>query len=181
MGLDMYLKKKIYVGAKYEHRNVTGRVSLKIDGKPLKVNQKKVSEIVEEVGYWRKANQIHNWFVKNVQDGEDDCGEYSVSIDQLEELLNICKEVKKSSTLVDGAITNGYKYENGVKMPIVEEGKEIVNPEVAEDLLPTGSGFFFGSTDYDQYYMSDIDHTIAIIEAIIKEDNSDGYCYQSSW
>ena len=31
------------------------------------------SRIIEQVGYWRKANQIHNWFVENVQDGEDDC------------------------------------------------------------------------------------------------------------
>ena len=33
----------------------------------------------EDVGYWRKANQIHNWFVQNVQGGEDDCGIYEVS------------------------------------------------------------------------------------------------------
>ena len=25
------------------------------------------------VGYWRKANAIHNWFVQNVQDGRDEC------------------------------------------------------------------------------------------------------------
>ena len=24
--------------------------------------------------YWRKANQIHAWFVDNVQQGNDDCG-----------------------------------------------------------------------------------------------------------
>jgi hypothetical protein len=41
--------------------------------------------------YWRKANQIHNWFVTNVQGGEDNCGEYYVSSDKLIELLAICK------------------------------------------------------------------------------------------
>ena len=41
--------------------------------------------------YWRKANQIHNWFVENVQDGEDNCSEYYVSKEQLKELLNACK------------------------------------------------------------------------------------------
>ena len=25
------------------------------------------ARIMEQVGYWRKANQIHNWFVENVQ------------------------------------------------------------------------------------------------------------------
>ena len=41
--------------------------------------------------YWRKANQIHNWFVTNVQGGEDNCGEYYVPQDKLIELLAICK------------------------------------------------------------------------------------------
>jgi len=42
--------------------------------------------------YWRKANQIHNWFVLNVQRGEDDCGEYYVSHAQLKELLTTCRQ-----------------------------------------------------------------------------------------
>ena len=28
--------------------------------------------------YWRKANAIHGWFVKNAQQGIDDCRTYSV-------------------------------------------------------------------------------------------------------
>ena len=42
--------------------------------------------------YWRKANQIHKWFVDNVQDGNDNCGEYYVSHDQLKELLTTCRQ-----------------------------------------------------------------------------------------
>lgn len=41
--------------------------------------------------YWRKANQIHSWFVKNVQDGVDECLEYRVSVEQLRELLGTCQ------------------------------------------------------------------------------------------
>ena len=36
--------------------------------------------------YWRKANQIHNWMVNNVQNGIDDCGLYEVGIDKILEL-----------------------------------------------------------------------------------------------
>lgn len=43
------------------------------------------------VGYWRKANQIHGWFVENVQNGEDNCGEYPVERRQLEQLRTLCK------------------------------------------------------------------------------------------
>lgn len=37
--------------------------------------------------YWRKVNAVHKWFVDNVQNGEDDCGEYYVSHEKLQELL----------------------------------------------------------------------------------------------
>ena len=46
-----------------------------------------------EIGYWRKANQIHNWFVENIQGGIDDCGDYPVTISQLDELKTLCQEV----------------------------------------------------------------------------------------
>ena len=46
-----------------------------------------------EFAYWRKANQIHNWFVENIQEGKDDCGTYQVSGRKLKELVNLCKEV----------------------------------------------------------------------------------------
>jgi hypothetical protein len=95
MGLDMYLSKRIYVGANYEHNNVKGEIKLTRDKKRLKVNLKKVTEIIESVGYWRKANHIHKWFVNHIQDGEDDCREYYVSKEQLEELLKDCEAVLK--------------------------------------------------------------------------------------
>lgn len=46
-----------------------------------------------QVGYWRKANQIHAWFVKHVQNGKDDCQEYHVTRDQLQLLVDNCKLV----------------------------------------------------------------------------------------
>lgn len=99
MGLDMYLNRKVYIGANYDHRKITGNIDLYMDGKPIKVNFNKVTEITEEVCYWRKANQIHNWFVKNVQDGVDNCGEYEVTREQLEDLINDCKLVLADHSL----------------------------------------------------------------------------------
>ena len=55
--------------------------------------------VFEEMAYWRKANQIHAWFVKNVQKGEDDCGDYEVTKRQLEELLSVCKKVIETPNL----------------------------------------------------------------------------------
>lgn len=158
MGLDMYLTKKTYIGANFKHRNVKGEISL-TEGdknKPIKIDLKRVSYIEEQVGYWRKANQIHKWFVDNVQEGEDDCEEYEVSEEQLEKLLADCKKVKLDSQL-------------------------------AASILPTQSGFFFGGTEYDEFYMQEIDDTIEIIESLLKEkEEGDTYLngeiyYRSSW
>ena len=93
MGLDMFLTKKSYVGAEYEHRNVKAEVVITIDGKPLNIDVTKISEITERIGYWRKANAIHNWFVTNVQDGVDECQEAEVSLKQLTTLRDECKKV----------------------------------------------------------------------------------------
>ena len=61
--------------------------------------------------------------------------------------------------------------------------KVLENHDLAEELLPTCSGFFFGGTDYDEFYMSDIINTIEIIERVLKETNFDEeyICYESSW
>ena len=47
-------------------------------------------DVMVNVGYWRKCNQIHKWFVDNVQNGEDDCGEYYVPHAKLKELVYTC-------------------------------------------------------------------------------------------
>lgn len=44
------------------------------------------------IGYWRKANQIHGWFVDNCGEGDDNCRPYTVDRHQLEELKAECQE-----------------------------------------------------------------------------------------
>lgn len=46
-----------------------------------------------QVGYWRKANAIHKWFVDNAQDGVDECQEAAVTMDQIQALLDTVNEV----------------------------------------------------------------------------------------
>ena len=51
-----------------------------------------------EAGYWRKANQIHKWFVDNVQRGEDNCRPHGVDREQLAELRQLCLDVLADNT-----------------------------------------------------------------------------------
>src|SRR5690242_7485062 len=92
MGLDMYLEKRHYVkNWSYMKPEELHNVLVLKGGKPTNIKSERVKEVVEEIGYWRKANAIHRWFVENVQDGMDDCKEYYVSREKLAELL---KEVE---------------------------------------------------------------------------------------
>ena len=163
MGLDMYLTKRTYVkNWNFQKDEVKHTVTVKLNGKSRKdIKPKRISQIIEDVGYWRKANQIHSWFVENIQDGRDECQESYVSLKQLTELRDLCKEVVR------------YK-----------------NSEFNNDNLPTSSGFFFGSIEYGEYYYEDCKETIKIIDTILKEEeivsNTEGiyngeYYYQASW
>lgn len=139
--------------------------------------------IFEQIGYWRKANHIHNWFVENVQDGIDECDTYEVTKEQLEDLLNVCRKVLDGSKLVKGKVVNGQKYENGKMVNIYQDGEYIEDSSVAEELLPTTSGFFFGGTEYDEWYYKDVENTINIIEDVLRTTDfkHEIVMYHSSW
>jgi len=94
MGLDMYLTQRIWIGGEYEQRQAKGSVDITLGEPPehIKIPATKVSAILCRVGYWRKANQIHKWFVHNVQNGEDECREFYVSREQLAELKELCEQ-----------------------------------------------------------------------------------------
>src|SRR5574343_67369 len=165
MGLDMYLNRKSDIGGTFDRATMTYTTGVKVEGLPLlppkEGNSSKdcgrVTEISEEAAYWRKANQIHNWFVENVQEGEDDCGNYTVSTEQLQELVDTCRKVWADHRLAEG-------------------------------LLPTASGFFFGGTDYDEWYYQDLTDTVEQLEPLLEfeaQNEVEGiythYEYHSSW
>lgn len=140
--------------------------------------------IMEEVGYWRKANQIHNFFVENVQDGEDDCSYHDECTKEiLEDLLDKCYKVLTGSIMMIGQVKNGQQYVDGEWVDCMKPGKVIINPEVAEELLPSCRGFFFGGTDYDEYYLNGIKDTIEILEKVLKETDfeKEAVFYHASW
>lgn len=89
MGLDMYLKAKRYLSTyRPEDKDVIEEIKILAPAGTMQP-----VELTYQAAYWRKANQIHNWFVNNVQNGEDDCQTYYVSTEELKTLLELCKQV----------------------------------------------------------------------------------------
>jgi hypothetical protein len=56
----------------------------------------------------------------------------------------------------------------------------LLNKDVG--LLPTEGGFFFGSTDYDEWYWSEIEETAKGLEKVLKLDTGKwDFYYRASW
>lgn len=168
MGLDMYLHAERYLWPFPEDspdiaiRNAVQEMFPELGATPKGYGDSafEVKGIKAKVGYWRKANAIHKWFVDNVQDGVDDCGDYTVEWEQLVELRDTCKTV-------------------------------LENNKMADELLPPQSGFFFGGTDVDDWYLQNLQSTVDIIDRIetqLVTEEHEGtryskwdFSYHSSW
>lgn len=107
----------------------------------------------EEVAYWRKANQIHSWFVRHVQDGEDNC--------------EVHRELTRQDLLdlLDEAVV------------------VLRHPTTAKDLLPIKEGFFFGNYEYNQYYEEKLCSTVEQIGKLLRTTDweNEALYYASSW
>ena len=91
MGLDMYLTAKRYVS---DYNDKDKAISTEVMRHfPELTDQQTIQYVTVRVGYWRKANAIHKWFVENVQEGTDDCNSYFVPREKLQELRDTCERV----------------------------------------------------------------------------------------
>lgn len=185
MGLDMRLYKKHYVkNQEYTAPDKRYDITILRRGKPTSIRPERISEITEEVATWRKANAIHNWFANELYAGDDDAMngvDCWVSREQLQTLLNTVTEVLEASKLVKGKVKNGQRSTGNGWEDIVEDGEYIEDPTVAIDLLPTQSGFFFGSTEYDQWYYNDLVYTKDMLEGVLAELGDGDFYYEADW
>lgn len=110
----------------------------------------------EESVYWRKANQIRKWFVENLKYEQDP------KSDSLED-VRVPKE--KLEELLDTVTT------------------VLNNPYLADELLPTEAGFFFGSCNYDSLYFNQLESTKCQLEEILSTTNfeTEDVYYDESW
>ena len=92
------------------------------------------------------------YFLKKKKEGEEELGYF-----------------RKVNFLVQFFEDRGYEIENCVPITITKEDaydlKEcceqvLEDHNLAETYLPTCSGFFFGNTDYDEYYFNDVEEVL---------------------
>ena len=163
MGLDMYLaaRKSLYSAEHYapDKEQVEQLRGLDVlKDIPTRDDGTDAIEIKVDLMYWRKANHIHSWFVENCQEGVDDCRNAYVAREKLVELDKLCSEVVVANS-----------------------------PEAAAEKLPARSGFFFGGTDYDEWYFEQCRETMVGLQKLLKLSEPGGplenwsFEYHSSW
>ena len=53
--------------------------------------------------------------------------------------------------------------------------------ETSAKHLPTDTGFFFGSIDYDEYYYDSCQETLEVINDLLKNEQDGDLWYRASW
>lgn len=162
MGLDMYLYERHYLTSRGTKKGYTksNQLTIKVpkeygSTELVKKKLKNVKHIDCEVGYWRKANAIHQYFLDKCGNGHDNGVDLFPSNADLLELKQICLELL------------GYY------------GKKF--QQKAAELLPTIDGFFWGSTEYDKYYRADLRNTVKIINKLHLDDEYIQVVYNANW
>lgn len=182
MGLDMYLYAKRFLG--YDEKEMKAAVAAAVKS-PFTSGRSEASEVRVEVMYWRNANAIHKWFVDNVQDGVDECQKSYVSKEDLINLRDVCQKVIDTAVVEAGKVSNGYTIKGGKREDFWEDGEIVQNPEEIEAILPSQGGFFFGGTDYDQYYLQGVEDTLEALNSILSLSEEElrfwDFEYHSSW
>lgn len=162
MGLDMYLNARQYIRSvsSYEtmERSPEHLTILTLSGlEGFKESHKYGAYVSVCAAYWRKANAIHQWFVDNVQNGEDDCNEYGVSIESMRELIKDCQTVLSD----------------------MSQAEDILAPQAGFFFGGTEIDAFYVETlDYTVERLSAL---IELSEAEAAKGNYVNFTYQSSW
>ena len=170
MGLDMYLYAEKYES---KYRDKTLSYPKELEELLKKTNKYHIASktTTYKIGYWRKFNALHYYIINHFAYGKDEGQKIYLLKSDLLEILEVLKKVEKSFETAK----------------IKEEKDDYIiyeNP-IAEKLLPTKDGFFFGSLDYDNFYLDDIKISIKIFEEVLKllEERPEEYViyYQASW
>ena len=113
------------------------------------------TETSYQIGYFRKFNALHSYIVKTFANGIDNC----------QDIILYKEDVEKIKKVLDDVLNVHQQAEK------------------AKELLPTQSGFFFGGTDYDEFYFEDVKDAADLMQNLLDNFDFENYklVYQASW
>ena len=170
MGLDIYFKRVNKIDFQFAKKKDT---------------QDAYDELVfEDMGYFRKVNCLLPFFGY-----EDDCSIHPIEKCQIEDLVDTAKKLLEVYDTISYQLhlqqieVNYYKeiYRDNQEMcderckPFLQKMDEIWKPfeSVAQEMLPTTTGFFFGSQAYREYYVADLKDIVEIFTKVLDTTDFD--------
>lgn len=124
----------------------------------------------EEIGYFRKVNFLMSFF-----NYDGNCEYKEITRERLQALRDACAEIAKMEP-VRVEVT---QYSSGG----TAEAKDysLADKERCAELLPTQSGFFFGNTDYDQWYFQDVKEVLVWVDGVLSDLADDDVVLMYCW
>ena len=181
MGLDIYFEKR--------KRDFDFTAINKMRKERNEV-EKKMNEVIGD----GDSRQIFNVVWKLI-DGEDVSNEPIEVVQLAEQIVPLHKEYERLQSEIEAAnprtevayfrkvnlLMVFFDYEGNCEYKVISQGeiedlidrcnRVLADHELAETLLPTTSGFFFGSTDYDEWYFRDVEEVRDTFQKILDETN----------
>ena len=93
MGLDIYLSKKTFIGAKYKSQAITGSISLFKRGKKIPVSLQRLTYVIEDIFHGSKTHWLHNWLDIELPENLENAEDHEISEDLMDRLHRACIEV----------------------------------------------------------------------------------------
>lgn len=155
MGLDIYLLRKIYVGAGMgsQRFKIAGSVDILKNGHRMPIELDRILEVTECVGYWRKFAALHQWMLDNALNGKNDCHEHVISEDVLLKLKTDCEK-------------------------IISHNAEWINR--AKEIFPH-LRFECASTEQLKEFLDEIHYTFNVLSNLPESSTDATYYYRASW
>lgn len=146
----------------------------------------------ETVLTWRKENWLHNWFITHcAPEGYDEESQKPIGVTK-ENIIDLCGDIqsildKVKELGVDvSEIKNEYEREasagKGLGLDELEQDKVDQLIHFCENKMPTRSGFFFGSVEYDHWYFESLKDELKDLNEVLENwiDEKE-YWYEVWW
>ena len=143
----------------------------------------------EELVTWRKENWLHNWFLTHCAPDRDWCDQSPIPVRKadVEELRDTIKDVLEYAKNLMGDKLEELDYRTekdaeGHREIRKKTEDELKLEKYCDEHLPTRSGCFFGSTEYDHWYFEALEWELEQLDEVLDNwDDTKQYWYECWW
>ena len=132
MGLDIYLSKKTFIGAKYKSQAITGSISLFKRGKKIPVKLERLAYVIEDIYHGSKTHWLHHWLEMELPEVFGNTEDQEISKGLMDRLHQACVDVLAHRNMTDFREVCKEKLHCELKPDLSDEALNLFLDEVDE-------------------------------------------------